>query len=187
MQTRAAVLFESPGNWEVTRVSSTNPSRARCSSSWRPLGYAIRTTMPPPGIDARRSCRSAEGTRAAESCERSVKGSPTWPRATMSSRRSSRRAECASPAPQAPGTSVTRASTCPSGFMRDGTYRMHMPDGRDVAQTAATGTFSEWQVMGQRSVVKVPEDLPLDVGRFGELRGPDRVGIRHHGRRYLGR
>jgi S-(hydroxymethyl)glutathione dehydrogenase/alcohol dehydrogenase len=49
-----------------------------------------------------------------------------------------------------------------SGAMLDGTYRMHF-DGRDVSLNSLVGTFSEWQVVNQRSLVKVSKDLPLDV------------------------
>jgi S-(hydroxymethyl)glutathione dehydrogenase/alcohol dehydrogenase len=49
-----------------------------------------------------------------------------------------------------------------SGAMLDGTYRMHV-DGRDVSLNSLVGTFSEWQVVNQRSLVKVSKDFPLDV------------------------
>jgi NDMA-dependent alcohol dehydrogenase len=48
------------------------------------------------------------------------------------------------------------------GSMPDGTYRNHL-GGVDVASAASVGTFAEHQVVGERSVVKVPRDLPLDA------------------------
>ncbi|MFT3661011.1 MAG: NDMA-dependent alcohol dehydrogenase [Gordonia sp. (in: high G+C Gram-positive bacteria)] len=49
------------------------------------------------------------------------------------------------------------------GHQVDGTYRMHTDDGEDVATLALLGTFSEWQVYDQMSLVKIDEDIPLDV------------------------
>lgn len=49
-----------------------------------------------------------------------------------------------------------------TGAMPDGTYRMHL-DGRDVAKNGALGTFAEYNVFSTRSVVKIRPDVPLDV------------------------
>jgi len=43
-----------------------------------------------------------------------------------------------------------------------GGYRMHA-DGQDVGTMAALGTFAEWQVYDQISLVKVDESLPLNT------------------------
>jgi S-(hydroxymethyl)glutathione dehydrogenase/alcohol dehydrogenase len=44
----------------------------------------------------------------------------------------------------------------------DGTYRMHH-NGNDVGTAALLGTFAEYQVLDERSCVKIDKDLPLDV------------------------
>jgi NDMA-dependent alcohol dehydrogenase len=49
-----------------------------------------------------------------------------------------------------------------TGRQLDGTCRMHV-DGTDVRTSAVLGTFSEWQVLDQLSCVKVPKDVPLNV------------------------
>lgn len=49
------------------------------------------------------------------------------------------------------------------GHQLDGTYRMHDEDGTDVGTMALLGTFSEWQVYDQKSLVKVDQDLDLSV------------------------
>ncbi|MBY8862962.1 NDMA-dependent alcohol dehydrogenase [Nocardia sp. CA2R105] len=49
------------------------------------------------------------------------------------------------------------------GHQLDGTFRMHTDDGLDVATVALLGTFSEWQVYEQRSLIKIDKDIPLEV------------------------
>ncbi|UEA61349.1 NDMA-dependent alcohol dehydrogenase [Gordonia otitidis] len=49
------------------------------------------------------------------------------------------------------------------GHQMDGTYRMHADDGKDVATVGLLGTFSEWQVYDQMSLVKIDKDVPLEV------------------------
>ena len=48
------------------------------------------------------------------------------------------------------------------GTQPAGGYRMHV-DGRDVGTASALGTFAEWQVYDQTSVVKIDPGIPLDV------------------------
>ena len=47
------------------------------------------------------------------------------------------------------------------GAQLDGTYRMHL-DGRPVGQMSLISTFSEYTVAPEISVVKIPPDIPLD-------------------------
>jgi S-(hydroxymethyl)glutathione dehydrogenase/alcohol dehydrogenase len=49
------------------------------------------------------------------------------------------------------------------GHQIDGTYRMHTEDGRDVSTLALLGTFSQWQVYDQMSLIKIDKDIPLEV------------------------
>jgi S-(hydroxymethyl)glutathione dehydrogenase/alcohol dehydrogenase len=48
-----------------------------------------------------------------------------------------------------------------SGRQFDGTCRMHHA-GRDVAQFMMISTFSAWSTVNERSLLKVPDDLPLE-------------------------
>ena len=43
------------------------------------------------------------------------------------------------------------------------TFRMTLPDGDGVAKMGLLGTFSEWQVYDQRSLIKIRSDVPFDV------------------------
>jgi S-(hydroxymethyl)glutathione dehydrogenase/alcohol dehydrogenase len=53
-------------------------------------------------------------------------------------------------------------ATILDGCMPDGTYRFH-GDGKDLGGMCMLGTFSQWAVISQSSCVKVDDDLPLDV------------------------
>lgn len=46
------------------------------------------------------------------------------------------------------------------GTQTDGTYRMHC-DGQDVGQSSLISTFSQWTVCSERSVVRIPKDIPF--------------------------
>ena len=72
-----------------------------------------------------------------------------------------------------------------AGTMLDGGYRMRLGDGTPLQQFLAVGAFAERTVVPARSVVKVPEGLPLDQAAlvgcavltgFGAVRNVGRVG-----------
>jgi len=47
------------------------------------------------------------------------------------------------------------------GQQLDGTYRMQLPDGSELAQMCMLGTFSDYTVVPAISAVKIPSDVPL--------------------------
>jgi NDMA-dependent alcohol dehydrogenase len=49
------------------------------------------------------------------------------------------------------------------GNQLDGTFRMHTADGLDAGTLSMLGTFAEWQVFDQLSLIKVEKDIPLAV------------------------
>ncbi|OBB99734.1 MULTISPECIES: NDMA-dependent alcohol dehydrogenase [unclassified Gordonia (in: high G+C Gram-positive bacteria)] len=49
------------------------------------------------------------------------------------------------------------------GHQMDGTFRMHTDDGLDVSAMGLLGTFSQWQVYDQISLLKVDKDIPLEI------------------------
>ncbi|MET0910233.1 MAG: zinc-binding dehydrogenase [Ilumatobacteraceae bacterium] len=51
-------------------------------------------------------------------------------------------------------------ATAPSGIFPDGTSRMNVA-GRPVARAGMVGTFSEWEVIDQLSCIKIRRDVPL--------------------------
>ncbi len=48
-----------------------------------------------------------------------------------------------------------------AGTQLDGTYRRHLPDGRDVGVALLLGTFAQYGVVSEASLVKIDDDLPL--------------------------
>lgn len=54
------------------------------------------------------------------------------------------------------------AQTLAGGMIADGVYR-HSAQGQDLNRMAQLGTFSEHMLLNESSVIKVEEDLPLDV------------------------
>jgi NDMA-dependent alcohol dehydrogenase len=50
-----------------------------------------------------------------------------------------------------------------AGHQLDGTFRMHTADGADVATMSLLGTFAEWQVYDEKSCVKIGKDIPLEL------------------------
>jgi len=53
-------------------------------------------------------------------------------------------------------------ATIATGQLPDGTYRFHV-NGEDVGGMCMLGTFSQWTVVPQGSVVKIDNDVPLEV------------------------
>jgi alcohol dehydrogenase (nicotinoprotein) len=49
-----------------------------------------------------------------------------------------------------------------TGIMPDGTYRFHL-DGTDLGGFCVLGTFSQYAVISEFSVVPIPDDIPFDV------------------------
>jgi S-(hydroxymethyl)glutathione dehydrogenase / alcohol dehydrogenase len=72
------------------------------------------------------------------------------------------------------------------GQMLDGGHRMRLGDGTPLQQFLAIGAFAERTIVPARSVVKVPDSLPLDQAAlvgcavltgFGAVRNVGRVGV----------
>ena len=49
-----------------------------------------------------------------------------------------------------------------AGTQLDGTFRHHTNDGKDLALMCCLGAFAHHSVLNQASLVKIPEDIPLD-------------------------
>lgn len=49
------------------------------------------------------------------------------------------------------------------GHQMDGTFRLRTADGLEVATSSLLGTFSEWQIYDQMSLLKIDKDIPLEI------------------------
>ena len=160
MQSRAAVLFESPGRWEVVDIEVDEPKEHEvlvrmvasglCHSDVHyNLGDQV-TILP--------ACGGHEGSGVVEAIGPGVSWLKPGDHVVTSFIASCGHCRyCAS----------GRQNLCADGALLqrgpqlDGTYRMHH-GGNDLYQFMLLGTFSAWATLSERSVVKVPEDLPLE-------------------------
>jgi S-(hydroxymethyl)glutathione dehydrogenase/alcohol dehydrogenase len=62
------------------------------------------------------------------------------------------------------------------GNQIDGTFRIKDADGKDVATSAMLGTFSNFQIMDQSSVIKVDKDIPFEVACLVACGVPTGIG-----------
>lgn len=49
------------------------------------------------------------------------------------------------------------------GTQLDGTFRLHTEDGTDVGQCSLVSTFSEYSVLPEWGAIKIDDDIPLDI------------------------
>ena len=62
------------------------------------------------------------------------------------------------------------------GTQIDGTFRIHDAEGKGVSTAAMLGTFSNYQVMDQTSVIKIDKDIPFEVACLVACGVPTGVG-----------
>ncbi len=162
MRSRAAVLFEIPGKYEVVDVEVDEPkahevlvryvASGLCASDTHYLVGSIVGPLP--------FCGGHEGAGIVEAVGPGVSDLAPGDHVVASFVPACGRCRyCAS----------GRSNLCQfgkyiqAGPMVDGTYRMHLEDGRDLHQFLMVSTFSQYAVVSENSLVKVPNDLPLDV------------------------
>lgn len=162
METRAALLYESPGKWETTVVDLDEPKHGEVLVQLAASGlchsddHYVTGDTPPSVLPL---CGGHEGSGIVRAVGPGVTDLVEGDHVITSFIPSCGTCRwCASGMQHLCDNGMFIAV----GTMLDGTYRMHL-GGKDVAANASIGTFSEWQVMHERSVVKVSKDLPLDV------------------------
>jgi NDMA-dependent alcohol dehydrogenase len=162
MKTQAALLWEQPGNWQVSEVDLDPPGPGEVlvemvatglchSDDHYATGDMNLVTLP--------FCGGHEGAGIVRAVGPGVYGLAEGDHIVT----------CFVPAcGKCPPCAAGRQNLCDNGArvaagrMLDETYRMHA-NGTDVAKTGILGTFSQWQVLDQLSCVKVPADLPLET------------------------
>ena len=161
MKSAAALLFESPGRWEICEVDVDPPkdhevlvrmvASGLCHSD---VHYNLGThdTVLP-------LCGGHEGGGIVEEVGRAVTSVRPGDHVVTSFIPSCGRCRyCASGRQNL----CQAGATLERGPQLDGTYRMHV-EGRDVCQLMHVSSFSAWSTVSEMSVVKVPDDLPLDT------------------------
>jgi S-(hydroxymethyl)glutathione dehydrogenase/alcohol dehydrogenase len=66
-----------------------------------------------------------------------------------------------------------------AGTQIDGTFRMKTQDGADVARFSGLGTFANWEILDEVSVVKIRDDVPLSVACLVACGVPTGFGSAH--------
>jgi S-(hydroxymethyl)glutathione dehydrogenase/alcohol dehydrogenase len=161
MRSRAALLFESPGRWEVCEVDVDPPKDHEVLVRMVASGLCHSDVHYNVGDQATflPVCGGHEGAGIVEDVGAGVTRLRPGDHVVTSFIASCGHCRyCAS----------GRQNLCQSGAslqrgpQLDGTYRMHY-EGRDVSQFMLISTFSAWSTVSELSVVKVPDDVPLET------------------------
>ncbi|MGO8860148.1 MAG: NDMA-dependent alcohol dehydrogenase [Acidimicrobiales bacterium] len=161
MKSRAALLFESPGRWEVCDVDVDPPKDHEVLVRMTASGLCHSDVHYNLGDQPSHvpMCGGHEGAGIIEEVGRDVTGLRRGDHVVTSFVPSCGRCRyCASGRQNLcnEGANILR------GPQLDGTYRMHY-EGRDINQFLLVSSFSAWSTVHERSVVKVPEDVPLET------------------------
>src|SRR5579884_1777946 len=160
-KTRAAVLLEPQGRWEI-RELDLDPPKANevlvrvmatglCHSDEHVRSSATRTRLPMVGGHEGSGIVEEVGpgvTRVAKGDHIVTSFIPVCGRCRYCS--TGRQNLC------------DDGKNAQTGALLDGTYRFHL-DGKDAGGMCVLGTFSQYMVISENSCVKVDDDIPFDV------------------------
>ena len=154
---------------------SIHRERTRSGSGSTRPGCATPTTTSP---RATRwcACRWSAGTRAPAWSSRSARTCAGSSPATGWSAPTSRPAASAGPARPGTRTCATRART-PGPACSPTALPLPRRAGEDLGGFCTLGTFSQYAVVSEWACIKLPDDIPFEVGSPGRLRGAHRLGL----------
>jgi len=161
VKSKAALLFESPGRYEVCDVDLDPPKEHEVLLRMVASGLCHSDVHYLVGDQPARvpMCGGHEGAGIVEEVGAGVVGVKPGDHVVVSFIPSCGRCRyCA----------AGRSNLCALGValqagpQLDGTYRMHL-DGRDIHQFLMISTFSAWSVVSEHSVVKIPDDVSLET------------------------
>lgn len=162
MQTRAALLKEVPGKWEVETVELDPPrdhevlvrivAAGLCHSDDHFATGDITVGHLP-------FCGGHEAAGVVEAVGPGVRGLSVGDHIVTSFIPGCGRCRWCASGMQA---LCDNGALMLQGNQLDGTFRMHL-GGEDVAQAGLLSAFSEYSVMPEWSAIKIPSDVPLDI------------------------
>jgi S-(hydroxymethyl)glutathione dehydrogenase/alcohol dehydrogenase len=161
VKSRAALLFESPSRWEVCEVDVDPPKDQEVLVRMVASGLCHSDVHYNVGdqVTAMPMCGGHEGAGIVEQVGAGVTGLRPGDHVVTSFIPSCGHCRfCAS----------GRQNLCQAGAQLqvgpqlDGTYRMHY-EGQGISQFMLVSTFSAWSTVPKNSVVKVPDDVPLET------------------------
>jgi len=163
MKSRAAVLLEAPGDWQIVEVEVDDPKEFEVLVRYEHAGlchsddHFAKGDVP---AMAYPFCGGHEGAGVVEKVGPGVRdlkvgdhvvaafipgcGRCTWCARGMQNL-------CDNGAYMMLGTQL------------DGTFRLHMEDGTEVGQCSLVSTFSEYSVLPEWGAIKIDDDIPLSV------------------------
>jgi S-(hydroxymethyl)glutathione dehydrogenase/alcohol dehydrogenase len=160
MKTRAAVLFEQPGKWEVIEADLDEPKefevlvRIAASGLCHSDDHFATGDIPAPDLPL---CGGHEVAGVVEAVGPSVRMLEVGDHIVTSFIPACGHCRwCAS----GMESLCDNGALIASGQMLDGTHRMHY-EGRDVLRSALIGGFAEYGVLPEWSCIKIPQHVPL--------------------------
>jgi len=162
MQTTAAVLRQSPGEWEVCTVELDPPKehevlvRLVASGLCHSDDHFSTGDIPPGHLPF---CGGHEGAGVVEEVGPGVSGLSVGDHIVTSFIPSCGRCRWCASGLQA---LCDNGKILATGQPMDGTFRMHL-DGEGVGQACLTSTFAEYTVIPETSAVKISKEIPLEV------------------------
>ena len=160
MKTRAALLFEQPGRWQVCDVELDEPREREVLVRIAAAGLChsddhFRLADLP--LRKFPYCGGHEGAGVVEAVGPMVKDLKPGDHIVTSFLPICGRCRWCASGMQNLCDSGGRGA---GGVPFDGSYRMHY-QGQDVAQASFISTFSEWSVMSELSCIKIPDHIPM--------------------------
>jgi NDMA-dependent alcohol dehydrogenase len=162
MQTKAALLREVPGKWEVHTVELDPPGAHEVLVRIVAAGLCHSDDHFATGditVGHLPFCGGHEATGVVEAVGPGVRGLSVGDHIVTSFIPGCGRCRWCASGMQA---LCDNGALMLEGTQLDGTFRMHL-DGEDVAQAGLLSAFSEYTVMPEWSAIKIPSDVPLDI------------------------
>jgi NDMA-dependent alcohol dehydrogenase len=162
MDTRAALLWQQPGEWQVASVQLDGPSQGEVLVEMAAAGLCHSDDHAATGDSPLRvlpHCGGHEGSGIVRELGPGVTGLEVGDHIVTSFIPACGQCRwCASGMQQL----CDNGALLGAGAQLDGSYRMHL-NGENVSNGAMLGTFSEWQVLHQLSCIKITKQVPLEV------------------------
>lgn len=162
MKTRAAVLQEQPGKWDVVEVDLDEPGPTEVLVEMVAAGLCHSDDHAAKGDASSKRLPSVgghEGGGIVRQVGSMVSGLEVGDHVITSFVPACGKCRWCASGQQ---NLCDNGGLISTGEMASGGFRMHL-DGQDLACTTTLGTFAEWQVYDQMSVVKIDKEIPLDV------------------------
>jgi S-(hydroxymethyl)glutathione dehydrogenase/alcohol dehydrogenase len=161
MKSKAAVLFEAPGRWEVVEVDVDEPREHEVLVRYVSAGLCHSddhlTTGDVPSAHYP-YCGGHEGAGIVEAVGPGVRGVQAGDHIVAAFIPGCGRCKWCAAGMQ---NLCDNGAFMMTGTQLDGTFRLHY-DGVDVAQCSLVSTFSEYSVIPEWGAVKIDPEIPLD-------------------------